>query len=91
MSRPPEKSSEPSPKRRKRTGVPVGWVEVATAPDRIAGGMLESAVKAEGIPVILQNPIFPFLGIGGLHRVLVPAEHADEARAILRDIWDIPD
>lgn len=91
MRRPPDKSCEPSPKRRKRSSAPVGWVEVASAPDRIAGGMLESAVRAEGIPVILQNPIFPYLGVGGQHGVLVPAECADEARAILKDIWDIPD
>lgn len=91
MSRPSGKSSEPSPKRRKRSSAPVGWVEVASAPDRIAGGMLESALRAEDIPVMLQNPISPYLGVGGYHGVLVPAEHADEARAILRDIWDIPD
>jgi hypothetical protein len=53
--------------------------------------MLESAVKAEDIPVMLQSPISPYLGIGGQHVVLVPAEHADEAREILREIWDIPD
>jgi hypothetical protein len=72
--------------------VPQGWVEVATAPDQIAAGMLESVVKAEGIPVMLRRPaIFPYLGIGGQHGVLVPAEHADEAREILKDIWDIPE
>jgi Putative prokaryotic signal transducing protein len=91
LSRPQRKPSEPSPKRRKRSGVPVGWVEVAVAPDRIAGGMLESALKAEGIPVMLQNPIMPILGTGGQHRVVVPAEHADQARAVLRDIWDQPE
>lgn len=92
MSRPPKKSSGPSPKRRDYTGVPVGWIEVASAPDQIAAGMLESALKAEEIPVIMRRPgAFPYLGIGGQHGVLVPAEHADEAREILKDIWDVPD
>jgi hypothetical protein len=90
LSRQQGKSSEPSKKRRKLSGVPAGWVEVAVAPDRIAAGMLESAMKAEGIPVLLQSSISPIMGVGGQNRVQVPVEHEDEARAILRDIWDEP-
>lgn len=90
MSPPPERSSEPSPRRHKLTGVPRGWVEVATAPDQIAAGMLKSAVEAGGIPVMLRRPgAFVFTGIGGQHGVMVPEERAAEAREILREIWDI--
>lgn len=86
---------ERSPKRsRKRfslktSDVPRGWVEVATAGNRMAAGMLESAVKAEGIPVMLRKPpLSVFTGAGGQHGVIVPEEHAEEAREILKDIWD---
>lgn len=90
MSPQQEKSSGHSPKRHRLTGVPQGWVEVASAPDQIAAGMLESAVRAESIPVILRRPgAFAYTGIGGQHGVMVPEERAEEARAILRDIWDI--
>jgi hypothetical protein len=69
-----------------------GWEEVATAPNQIAAGMLESALKAEGIPVMMNRPmLFPYLGSGGIHGVMVPAQHAEEARVILREIWDIGD
>jgi hypothetical protein len=67
-------------------------MEVACAPDQIAAGMLESALKAEDIPVILRRPgVFPYLGIGGQHGILVPEERAGEAREILSDIWDTPE
>lgn len=104
MTKPPEESNERSKKRSKGTwmerlqslprpftpGRSQGWVEVACAPDRIAGGMLESALKAEDIPVILQGPPFQYFGgVAGMHAVLVPAERADEAREILRDIWEV--
>lgn len=90
MSPPPERSKGPSPKRRRLTGVPREWAEVATAPNQIAAGMLESAVRAEGIPVMLRRPgASAYTGIGGQHGVLVPEERAEEARAILNEIWDI--
>ncbi len=100
MKPPPGSSSGRSRKRSRRggpglfgrVGVPQDWVEVATAPDRISAGMLESALKAEEIPVMLNRPlVFPYLGIGGIHGVLVPADRAAEARDILREIWDIED
>ncbi len=89
MSPPPERSSAPSPRRRKLTGVPRGWVVVASAPDLIAAGMLKSAVEAAGIPVILRRPgAFAYTGIGGQHGVMVPEERAAEARGVLGEIWD---
>jgi hypothetical protein len=70
-------------------GQPSDWVEVATAPNRIAAGMLEGALKKEDIPVILQGPLTTaYLGIAGVHRVFVPRDREQEARAILADIWD---
>lgn len=98
MKPPPENSSARSRKRYSgrragpfsTDGVPRDWVEVATAPDRISAGMLESALKGRGIPVILNRPpMFPYLGFAGVHGVMVPEERAAEAREILRDIWDI--
>ena len=87
-----QKGSEKRSKRRfslKTQDVPRGWVEVACAPNQIAAGMLESAVRAEGIPVMLRRPpVFVFTGSGGQHGVLVPEERAEEARVILREIWD---
>jgi hypothetical protein len=63
---------------------------VASAPDQIAAGMLEGALKEAGIPVILNRPpTFAYLGIGGIHGVMVPEGRAAEARDILREIWDI--
>jgi hypothetical protein len=56
-----------------------GWEEVATAPNQIAAGMLDRPM------------LFPYLGSGGIHGVMVPAQHAEEARVILREIWDIGD
>jgi hypothetical protein len=100
-----EESSEPSKKRRKgrlmknlsslpkpsmTQGKPFEWVEVASAPDRIAAGMLEGALKEEGIPVILQGPLsVAYLGVAGVHSVYVPEECAEKAREILREIWDV--
>ncbi len=84
-----------SPKRSRRrfslktSDVPRGWVEVATASNQMAAGMLESAVRAQGIPVMLRRPpLSVFLGSGGQHGVIVPEEHAGEAREILKEIWD---
>lgn len=83
-------SGGPSRKRRKGPGVPRGWVEVASAPNQIAAGMLEAVLKEGGIPVILLKPgAFVYTGVGGVHGVMVPAERAGEARGILKDIWDI--
>jgi hypothetical protein len=54
--------------------------------------MLESALKAEGIPVMVQRPpVFMYTGAGGQHGVLVPAEHREKALEILREIWDVGD
>ena len=96
MKQQPEKSSGRSPKRSERQNlfetrnVPEGWVEVATAPDQIAAGMLESALKGAGIPVMMNRPgAFAYLGVGGIHGVMVPEGRAEEAREILRDIWDV--
>jgi hypothetical protein len=86
----PTQSSRRSKKRHKGSGVPGGWVEVAQAPNQVAAGMLEGALKEVEIPVILNRPpTFAFLGIGGIHGVMVPAERADEARGILKEIWEI--
>lgn len=77
-------------KRRKLDGVPQGWVEIAAAGDQIAAGMLESALKAWGIPVMLRRPgAFAYTGIGGQHGVMVPEDRAGEAREILGSIWDV--
>jgi hypothetical protein len=86
---PPERR-EPLLKRLKPVGKPKGWVEVASAPNQIAAGMLEGALKEADIPVILNRPpVFAYLGIGGVHGVMVPEDCADAARDILREIWDI--
>jgi len=74
----------------KRGNVPCGWVEVASAPNQIAAGMLEGALKETGIPVIMNRLfVFPYFGIGGIHGVIVPEDRADEAREILKEIWEI--
>jgi hypothetical protein len=70
-------------------GQPSDWTEVATAPDRIAAGMLEGALNGQDIPVILQGPLATaYLGIAGVHRVFVPRDREQEAREILGQIWD---
>ncbi|GEM_PF-892638 len=98
MRRHSKDSKEPSRKPREprplpgffSDGKPEGWVEVATAPNQIAAGMLESALKAEVIPVIINRPwTFAITGGGGIHGIMVPEDRAEEAREILRDIWDV--
>lgn len=64
-----------------RVARPRGWAEVAVVADLFLAGMLESALKAEGIPVMVQKPpVFSYTGSGGFHGVLVPA--GMEARAL---------
>ena len=90
MEKQPPERREPWLKRLKTTGKPTGWVEVATAPNQVAAGMLEGALKEAEIPVILNRPAtFAYLGIGGMHGVMVPGEHVEAAKEILREIWDI--
>ena len=105
MEKQSEGSSEPSKKRRKgrlrknlsslpkpsmTQGKPFEWVEVESAPDRIAAGMLEGALREEGIPVILQGPLsVAYMGVAGVHSVFVPEDCADKAREILKEIWDV--
>jgi hypothetical protein len=90
LEKQPPPSKRRSKKRLKGYGVPRGWVEVASAPDQIAAGMLEGALKEAGIPVILNRPpTFAYLGIGGVHGVMVPEDCLAQARDILREIWDI--
>lgn len=74
----------------RRAGIPQGWENVAYAPDRLAAGLLESALEAEGIPVIIHGPPgVAWLGIGGMHGVMVPEDRVPEAREILSVIWDV--
>jgi hypothetical protein len=90
LERQPPPSRKPLKKRLKDSGVPRGWVEVASAGDQISAGMLEGALKEAGIPVILNRPpTFAYLGIGGVHGVMVPEDCVEQAREILREIWDI--
>lgn len=92
MNKPPSESNGRSKKRPKSKGyaVPRGWVEVASAPNQIAAGMLEGLLKAEGIPVILNRPpTFAYLGVGGVHGVMVPSEREQEARELLSRMWDL--
>lgn len=71
-------------------GLPEGWVEVADAPDGISGGLLESLLRQEGIPVMIWKPaVFPYLGSGGVHTVLVPERHRAEACELLSERWDV--
>jgi len=72
---------------------PEGWVQVAVTQDSISAGMLESALKGAGITVLIQKPAggSAYMGIGGIHGVLVPPGQEDEAREILREIWDTDD
>lgn len=79
-----------SRKRPEQAAVPAGWVEVATAPDLMSAGMLEGMLRAEDIPVMLNRPgVFPLLGSGGVHGVMVPEDRAADARKLLEGVWDL--
>lgn len=68
---------------------PQGWAEVAVVPDLFSAGMLESALRSEGIPVMVQKPpFFSYTGSGGFHGVLVPAGMEAEARSLLECMRD---
>lgn len=69
---------------------PRGWVRIASAPDRMAAGMVEGLLKGADIPVIMQRPaVFPYMGAGGEHVILVPADREQEAREVLEGIWPL--
>lgn len=78
LTRPLEKVSKPE-----------GWSEVAVVQDSLAAGMLESALKAEGIPVMVQKPpVFSYTGSVGYHGLLVPADFEERARELLDAMED---
>ena len=78
LTRPLEKVSKPE-----------GWSEVAVVQDSLAAGMLESALKAEGIPVMVQKPpVFSYTGSVGYHGLLVPADMEERARELLDAMED---
>lgn len=91
MSRRRRGSSGRSRKRRDRLATYGDWVRVTIAPNQVVGGMLEGALRAEGIPVLskkigLDFPTSP----SNQCSILVPADRKEEARRLLESIWDIP-
>jgi hypothetical protein len=64
------------------------WIEVASTGDDEEAVLIAGLLDSEGIPVEIEGPsaATPFpegIGALGLSRVMVPADSADEARAIL--------
>lgn len=64
---------------------PVRWVRVATALHQPEAEMLEGILSDLGIPVMIRRATIdvPEMLAGGPRAILVPAEHADDARAAL--------
>src|SRR5262249_26717346 len=65
------------------------WVEVVGVGDDEKAEIIAGMLNSEGIPAEVEGPaLTPFpeeLGAFGLHRVMVPTERADEARALIAE------
>lgn len=78
------RSGKPSRKRLKGELAFDGWVQVAVAPNEMVAGMLESKLKAEGIPAIQKKLTFDYVaGAAGMRGILVEPEREKEAREVL--------
>lgn len=75
--------------RRLVLGEPAGERVIRTAPTRAIAELWVSLLGDHGIPARAVPPLpSSFMGDGMQHRLIVRAEHADEAEHILRALWD---
>ena len=62
---------------------------IRTAPTRAVAELWVNLLGDHGIPARAVPPLpASFMGDGMQHRLIVRAEHADEAERILRALWD---
>ncbi len=70
-------------------GEPAGDRVIRTAPTRAIAELWVSLLGDHGIPARAVPPLpTSFMGDGMQHRLIVRAEHAEEAERILRALWD---
>ncbi|MDE2901718.1 MAG: hypothetical protein OXP73_01675 [Chloroflexota bacterium] len=76
--------------RRLVLGEPSNEQLIRTAPTRAVAEIWVNLLGDHGIPA-RAIPALPasFMGDGMSHRLVVRAEHADEAEQILRALWDV--
>lgn len=75
--------------RRLVLGEPSGDRVIRTAPTRAIAELWVSLLGDHGIPARAVPPLpTSFMGDGMQHRLIVRAEHAEEAERILRALWD---
>lgn len=75
-------------KRRDKWMVPHGWAQVAVAPNQIVAGMIEAALKEQGIPVLEKKVSFDYVaGIAGMRGIYVEPERLEEARVVVEQVW----
>ncbi len=75
--------------RRLVLGDPAGEQVIRTAPTRAVAELWVSLLGDHGIPARAVPPLpTSFMGDGMQHRLIVRAEHAEEAERILRALWD---
>ncbi len=75
--------------RRLVLGEPSGDQVIRTAPTRAIAELWVSLLGDHGIPARAVPPLpTSFMGDGMQHRLIVRAEHAEEAERILRALWD---
>ena len=75
--------------RRLLLGDPSSECVLRTAPTRAVAEMWVNLLGDHGVPA-RAAPALPasFMGDGVQHRLIVRAEHAEEAERILRALWD---
>ena len=75
--------------RRLLLGEPSSECVLRTAPTRAVAELWVNLLGDHGVPA-RAVPALPasFMGDGIQHRLIVRAEHADEAERILRALWD---
>lgn len=77
--------------RRLLLGEPSDERVIRTAPTRAVAELWVNLLGDHGVPA-RAVPALPasFMGDGMQHRLIVRAEHADEAQRILCAFWDVP-
>ncbi|MBN1288198.1 MAG: hypothetical protein JXA49_00980 [Actinobacteria bacterium] len=72
-------------------GAKMKWEKVAVAPNEVVAGLLETALKRSGIPVLNKKTgldDFP-LSPANQRAIYVPQGMKEVALELLRDLWDI--
>ena len=74
------------------TRKPASWELLATAPDQLTAEMWKELLEGEGIPALVPEATFSFLGPSPVPcRLLVPEHRLEEAKAVLESLTAAPE